>query len=92
MLRCGTRAALRVALLGLGWSRHLNTAFVARVTLTLRRSVAALARRTWATRQKAPQLRAHVEWWRAYDHFCRPRAGSGDARVSDSALPRWLPA
>jgi IS1 family transposase len=74
VLRCGTRPALRVALLALGWSGRLNTAFVERVNLTLRRSVAALARRTWATRQQAPQLLAHLEWWRAYYHFCRPHA------------------
>jgi IS1 family transposase len=74
VVRCGTRAALRAALLGLGWSGRLNTAFVERVNLTLRCSVAALARRTWATRQKTPQLLAHVEWWRAYYHFCRPHA------------------
>ena len=55
-------------------SGHLNTAFVERVNLTLRRSVAALARRTWATRRQAPPLLAHLEWWRGYYHFCRLHA------------------
>jgi hypothetical protein len=72
VVRCGTHATLRLALGGRGWSGRLNTAFVERVTLTLRRSVAALARRTWATRQQALPLLAHVEWWRASYHLCRP--------------------
>jgi IS1 family transposase len=74
VMRCGTRAAMRLALQSLGWTGRLNTAFVERANLTLRCSVAALARRTWATRQQAPQLLAHLEWWRAYYHFCRPHA------------------
>jgi IS1 family transposase len=72
VLRCGTRAALQTALQGLGLSGRLNTAFVERVNLTLRQSVAALIRRTWARMQDAPQLLLHVEWWRAYYHFVRP--------------------
>jgi len=72
VMRCGTRMALRVALIGLGLSGKLNTAFVERVNLTIRQSVAALARRTWATVQDAPQLLLHLEWWRAYYHFVRP--------------------
>jgi hypothetical protein len=50
----------------------LNTAFVERLNLTIRQSVAALIRRTWATMQDAPQLLLHLEWWRAYYHFVRP--------------------
>jgi len=72
VLRCGTRAALRSALQGLGLSGRLNTAFVERVNLTVRQSVAALVRRTWSTMQDAPQLLLHLEWWRAYYHFVRP--------------------
>jgi IS1 family transposase len=64
MLRCGPRAALHSALRKLGLSGKLNTAFVERVNLTLRQSVAALIRRTWSTMQEAPQL-LHLEWWRA---------------------------
>src|SRR5262247_3233870 len=56
VMRCGTRAALKTALQTLGLSGRLNTAFVERVNLTLRQSVAALVRRTWATLQDAPQL------------------------------------
>jgi transposase InsO family protein len=71
VLRCGTREAVKAALTGLGLSGRLNTAFVERVNLTLRQSVAALARRTWSTLQDAPQLLLQLEWWRAYYHFVR---------------------
>jgi len=73
VMRLGTQADLTVALQGLGFSGRLNTAFIERVNLTVRHGCSALARRTWATAQQAPQLLAHVEWWRAYYHFVRPR-------------------
>ncbi len=73
-MRLGTEAALENALQGMGFSGRLNTAFIERVNLSVRHGVAALARRTWATAQQAPQLLAHVEWWRAYYHFVRPHA------------------
>jgi hypothetical protein len=79
LMRCGTHAALRTALSGLGLSGRLNTAFVERVNLTLRQSVAALMRRTWSTAQAAPQLLTHLEWWRAYYHFVRPHESLREA-------------
>jgi transposase InsO family protein len=72
VLRLLTEAALEAALLGLGFTGRLNTAFIERVNLTVRHGVAALARRTWATSQQASQLLAHLEWWRAYSHCVRP--------------------
>ena len=72
VMRLGTEAALKVILQGLGHSGRLNTAFIERVNLTVRHGIAALARRTWAASQQAPQLLAHLEWWRAYYHFVRP--------------------
>jgi transposase InsO family protein len=72
VMRCGTRAALKTALTGLGLSGRLNTAFVERLNLTVRQSVVALVRRTWFTAQQAPHLLLHLEWWRAYYHFVRP--------------------
>jgi IS1 family transposase len=72
VMRLGTEVDLKRALQGLGFSGRLNTAFIERVNLTVRHGVAALARRTWATSQQAPQLLAHLEWWRAYYHFVRP--------------------
>ena len=71
-MRCGTYKELRTIVQGLGLTGRLNTAFVERVNLTIRQSVAALARRTWSTAQAAPHLLAHLEWWRAYYHFTRP--------------------
>ncbi len=74
VMRLGTEDALKAALQGLGLSGRLNTAFIERVNLTIRRGIAALARRTWATAQQSPHLLAHLEWWRAYYHFVRPHA------------------
>jgi IS1 family transposase len=71
-MRCGSRRALRTALRHLGWSDTLQTAFVERVNLTVRQSVGALTRRTWATAQTAVGLQRLIEWWRAYYHFERP--------------------
>jgi IS1 family transposase len=71
-MSCGSRHALHTALRYLGWSGKLQTAFVERVNLTARQSVAALTRRTWATAQTAGGLHRQVEWWRAYYHFMRP--------------------
>jgi hypothetical protein len=68
----GTWTQLRSGLRALGLSWRLNTAFAERVNLTLRRGVAALARRTWATAQTAPGRAAQVAWWRGYYHFVRP--------------------
>jgi hypothetical protein len=68
----GTCEHLRTRLRRLGLSGTLNTAFVERLNLTVRRRVAGLARRTWSTAQRAPCLLAHLEWWRAYYHFVRP--------------------
>jgi IS1 family transposase len=54
ILRCGTRVGLRAGLQALGLSGKLNTAFVERLNLTVRQSVAALMRRTWSTMHQAP--------------------------------------
>jgi hypothetical protein len=71
-MRCGTRVALRTALQRLDVSGRLNTAFIECLNLTLRQSVAALECRTWSTLWQAPQLLAHLEWWRAYYQHVRP--------------------
>jgi IS1 family transposase len=74
-LLCGTATQLRSTLQALGLSGRLNTAFIERVNLTVRQSVAGLARRTWATAQTAPALLLHVQWWRGYYHFIRLHQG-----------------
>lgn len=71
VIRLGTEPTFREALQALGLSGRVNTAFIERVNLTIRRSVAALARRTWATALRAPHLEAHLHWWLAYYHFVR---------------------
>jgi hypothetical protein len=85
VMRLGTSAALTVALQELGLTGRLNTAFIERVNLTVRHGVAALARRTWATAKLAPQLLAHLEWWRAYYHFVRPHLALRVALVQPQA-------
>jgi hypothetical protein len=67
LMRCATRHALGAALLGFGLSGRLNRAFVERLSLSVAQSVAALVRRTCSRAQDAPQLLAHLEWWRAYE-------------------------
>src|SRR6266851_4653767 len=85
VMRLGTEAALTATLQGLGFSGRLHTAFIERVTLTLRHGIAALARHTWATAQQTPHLLAHLEWWRAYYHFVRPHASLRVALVRPQA-------
>jgi IS1 family transposase/transposase-like protein len=72
LMRWGDLAHLTARLKTLGLSGSLNTAFVERLNLTLRHALAALSRRSWATAQFTGELMAHLEWWRAYYHFCRP--------------------
>ena len=74
VMRLGTSTALKVARPRMGFSGRLNTACIERVNLTVRHGVAALARRTWATAKPAPQLLAHLQWWRASSHVVRPHA------------------
>jgi IS1 family transposase len=54
-----------------GLSGCINTAFVERLNLTIRRSISKLMRRTWSTAQSIPALEAHAYWWMAYYHFAR---------------------
>jgi IS1 family transposase len=74
-MQVGQLADLQTALTSLGFTGSINTAFVERLNLTLRHSIAALTRRSWATAQLTGELEAHLEWWRAYYHFCRPHQG-----------------
>lgn len=71
-IRWGSREAFQAKLQALGLSRTLNTAFVERVNLTIRRGIAALQRRSWSTTQTQRHLELHLQWWRAYYHFVRP--------------------
>ncbi len=82
VMRLGTGTALKIARPRMGFTGRLNTALIERAPLTVRHGVAALARRTWATAKPAPHLLAHLEWWRASDHFVRPHASLQVALVS----------
>ncbi len=68
----GTREMLRERLHGCGLRATIQTAFVERVNLTLRQSVAGLARRTWSVAAVPTELDVHLMWYRAYYHFSRP--------------------
>jgi len=74
-MQFGQLNELQAALQRLGFTGSINTAFVERINLTLRQGLAALTRRSWATAQLTPELEAHLEWWRAWYHFCRPHQG-----------------
>ena len=74
VIQLGTPPAFTQALQTLGFSGRVNTACIERVNLTIRRGVAALARRTWATALQTPHLQAHLHWWQASSHFVRPHA------------------
>jgi IS1 family transposase len=69
---CGSLEAFAARLQALGLSGRIQTAFIERLNLTLRRSLAPLARRSWSTAQLPGELQLHLEWWRAYYHFVRP--------------------
>jgi IS1 family transposase/transposase-like protein len=69
---CGSREMLRERLHVCGLRATIQTAFVERVNLTLRQSVAGLARRTWSTAVAPVELEAHLMWYQAYYHFSRP--------------------
>jgi IS1 family transposase/transposase-like protein len=71
-IRWGALEAFRAKLQEQELSRVLNTAFVERVNLTIRRGIAALQRRSWSTTQTQHALEMHFQWWRAYYHFIRP--------------------
>ena len=67
----GTRKALLAKLKSVGLSGLIQTAFIERVNVTIRQSVAPLRRKTWSLAQSEPALLIHVEWWRLYYHFVR---------------------
>jgi IS1 family transposase len=76
-LCCGSHRAFQAGMRHLGWSGKLQTAFIERLNLTARQSIAALTRRTWATAHTVGGLHRQVEWWRGYYHFVRPHLSLG---------------
>ena len=68
----GKRKELNILLKLHGFAQLIQTAFIERVNLTIRRGVAPLMRKTWSLAQNPEHLLLHVEWWRSYYHFIRP--------------------
>ena len=68
----GKRQQLYARLREVGLRPLIQTAFVERVNLTFRQSVAALSRRTWSYAQSERHLLLHCEWFRLYYHLVRP--------------------
>ena len=68
----GSRTLFYQLLQAEGFAPNIHTAFIERVNLTLRRSVAPLMRKTWSLAQSPEHLQLHLEWWRTYYHFVRP--------------------
>jgi len=68
----GKRKDLNMLLVQLGFAPLIQTAFIERVNLTIRRGVAPLMRKTWSLAQYPEHLLLHFEWWWVYYHFVRP--------------------
>ena len=67
----GSRNAFYQLLTAQGFGATIQTAFIERVNLTIRRGVAPLMRKTWSLAQSPEHLLLHCEWWRTYYHFVR---------------------
>ncbi len=68
----GNPEEYRQALCAQGFSGRIQTAFIERLNLTIRRSLAGLARRSWSAAHSLSELALQFEWWRAVYHFARP--------------------
>ena len=68
---CGERSVLRTVLQSIGLSGGIQTSYVERLNLTIRHTVAALRRRTWALAHSVQTLRWRVALAAAYYNFCR---------------------
>jgi IS1 family transposase len=71
-MRWGKRKDLNKLLEEHGFAALIQTAFIERVNLTIRRGVAPLMRKIWSLAQYPDHLRLHAAWWRSYYHFMRP--------------------
>lgn len=82
----GMRRDLNQLLIEHGYRPNIQTAFIERVNLTLRRGVVPLMCKTWSLAQSPEHLLLHVEWWRAYYHFVRPHE-SLSSRAAQKRTP-----
>jgi IS1 family transposase/transposase-like protein len=67
----GEQDDFKARLRAIGLTGVIQTAFIERLNLTIRQSVAYLIRRTWGIAIHPDELLLHLEWWRAYYHFAR---------------------
>jgi hypothetical protein len=68
----GTLAAIAQVLAVHGW--HINTAFIARVNLSIRQHVAAVGRRVSTLCKGEDGVRQQLALYHVYDNFCLPHA------------------
>jgi IS1 family transposase/transposase-like protein len=68
---CGERSVLQTVQQSIGLSGQIQTVYVERLNLTIRHTVAALRRRTWAIAHHVRTLRWRVALAAAYYNFCR---------------------
>jgi IS1 family transposase/transposase-like protein len=85
----GTPEAYRQTLCALGFSGRIQTAFIERLNLTIRRSIAGLARRSWSAAHSLSELALQFEWWRAVYHFTRPHSSLRQVIGEQSLRPRY---
>jgi transposase-like protein/IS1 family transposase len=72
----GSRRIFYQLLSDYGFNSTIQTAFIERVNLTMRRGVAPLMRKTWALAQSPQHLFLHTQWWRTYYPDVSPCQGS----------------
>jgi IS1 family transposase len=80
---CGTLEAIQQVLAACGW--QINTAFIERITLSIRQHVAAIGRRVTTVCKHEDGLRQQLVLYHVYYNFCLPHAS---LRVP---LPQPLP-
>ena len=88
----GTRDAFRTAMHDLGLTGTIQTAFVERLNLALRESIATLSRRTWSIAHTLETLRWSIEWGRANYHFVRPHHSLTVRTITGQVRRRRIPA
>jgi len=86
----GSAEAYRQALCAIGLSGRIQTAFVERLNLTIRRSIAGLARRSWSVAHSLSELTLLFNWWRAYYHFARTHASLRQPLAENTSAPSHL--
>jgi transposase InsO family protein len=79
----------RQALATQGFSGRVQTAFNERLNLTVRRSLASLARHSWSTAHSTQDLALQFDWWRAIYHFVRPHHSLRQKIASPAGRPRY---